>query len=162
LTGAVGQVLVTERVAACYASKIGAGTGGWGSRKRKATLWTVLAADGWLRLGKTSAARAALDTADRYYGSVLKTGYGHAFGDMRAFLEGLRHALKVQTLANDGADGLDGPVDVDHLLAEETSEKLDLRQHRKSLIGASNPLEAPPLSPIRGRQEAFTRDDDFE
>jgi trafficking protein particle complex subunit 8 len=162
LTGAVGQVLVTERVAACYASKIGAGTGGWGSRKRKATLWTVLAADGWLRLGKTSAARAALDTADRYYGSVLKTGYGHGFGDMRAFLEGLRHALKVQTLANDGADGLDGPVDVDHLLAEETSEKLDLRQHRKSLIGASNPLEAPPLSPIRGRQEAFTRDDDFE
>jgi hypothetical protein len=166
LTGPIGQILVTERVSACYASKIGVGTLSWGSRRRKAALWTVLAADGWLRLGRPSFAQLALNTADKYYNIVLKTDYGHPFGEMRAFLEGLRHACKLQQLDQRGHVALDGQTETGHLMPEaeeEVSEKLD-RRHRKSLIGAANPLDAPPLSPVKARGEfpATIRDDDFE
>lgn len=164
LVNTIGQVLFTERIAACYASKIGTGNAGWGSRKRKAALWNVLAADAWLKLGKTSSAEARLAEAEEHYSSVDQTNGVYPFTEMQAFLDRLRRALKVQSLANRGIQIDEGGSSTEHLMAEETSEKLDHRSHRKSLIGAAIPMDPGPLSPIRMtlREDTLQRDDDFE
>jgi len=45
-------------------------------------------------------------------------------------------------------------------LVEETSEQLDIRSHRRSLMGATNPLDTNPISPARIRPDPFIRDED--
>jgi hypothetical protein len=67
LLGPVGQALFTQHAAACYATRRGAGSKGWGARRRKAAMWNVLAASAWLRLKKMLQARKCLDLASGIY-----------------------------------------------------------------------------------------------
>lgn len=163
LVGPVGNTLVAERVAACYSSRLSTTGGGWGSRKRKAALWTVLAGDSWMRTGQAYLAASRLDEADELYNSVSVTENTVPFREMRAFLDRLRHAVQAQTSADRAFSSHDVADTTDLLAADEVSEKLGHHSHRKSLIGGSKPLEAAPLSPVRAtREEPFSRDDDFE
>ena len=61
--GSIGHALVTERVSACYAVRKGVGSGAWGSRRRKTAMWNILAAKGWMELGKRGRARGCLEEA---------------------------------------------------------------------------------------------------
>ncbi|KAL1969756.1 hypothetical protein VTN77DRAFT_8309 [Rasamsonia byssochlamydoides] len=159
LVGPIGKVLFTERVSACYASKTGTGGAKWGARRRKAAMWSVLAADAWLKLGKPSLASACLEEADRLYAEVLERDGAFPMPEMQTFIDGLRHAVQVEYLGSKGIDTSDETVAGQ---TEETSEKLDRRAHRKSLIGGA-PFEAGPPSPVQlKRDDKKSPDDDFE
>ena len=163
LVGSVGHVLVSERVASCYAAQAGIGASGWGSRKRKAALWNVVSADEWMKLGKADFAAENLDDADFFYSSVKSTDGSKSFREMSSFLEQLELAVRIKLgrARQRGFSDVDGqPDDVEDHLVEETSEQLDIRSHRRSLMGATNPLDTAPISPVRIRTDPFLRDED--
>jgi hypothetical protein len=163
LAGPIGQALFTERVSACYASKTSTGGAKWGARRRKAAMWSILAGDSWLRLGKPALASACLEDADRLYAEVLDKDGVFPMSDMQEFIENLKHAVKVEFLESKGVDTSDETIVAGQLGTEETSEKLDTRANRRSIIMASSPLDKRPLSPTKHQGEsAKTLDDDFE
>ena len=163
LVGAIGHALITERISACYSIRTGVGIYKLGSRRRKAALWAVLAAENWWRLDKSLPAEKCLDTALRLYsvqagneeGGVVKL----PFEDMQYFVDDLRQQIMNVRLSNQGyiadedrqeAEGMPS-LDV-----EEATETLDTspRMHRKSLIGAAAPpIDVGPLSPALERKE---------
>ncbi|KAL9062669.1 MAG: hypothetical protein Q9157_008722 [Trypethelium eluteriae] len=170
LVGPVGTALFTERVAACYESRIGFGSYNWGSRQRKAALWAVLATENWMKLEKGAQANKCLDEAGRLYKTHGDGASPLAFGEMRLFIDELRQAVKASRLA--AAEVQDDDHAEEEALVEAT-EELDLspRAHRKSLIGAAVPpltsFDTGPLSPLsparppRGDPQP-SRDDNFE
>ncbi|KAH3505082.1 hypothetical protein KXW24_007629 [Aspergillus fumigatus] len=163
LVGGIGQILFSERISACYASRPPLTGVRWGGRRRKAGMWSILAADLWLRVGKPTLASSCLEEAERLYADVLDSDGVFPMPEMQSFVDNLRHTVKVEYL---GARGL-GPQEevstteqLEQLEPEETSEKLDKRQNRKSLIG--NPLDSGGLiSPMTGDNET-SANDDFE
>ncbi|KAI9827264.1 MAG: hypothetical protein M1832_005402 [Thelocarpon impressellum] len=164
MVGRAGDALFTDRVAACYAVRKGVGSGEWGARRRKSSLWNMLAADAWLRQGKYSQAERALDAACREHGGLAQAEGRLPFRAMQAFLDELRHALQAGR-PSATADEADEAA----TLVEEQSEKLGERSHRKSLIGAVGAapfggLDNGPLSPARmGQEESGAgKDDDFQ
>ncbi|KAF2739037.1 hypothetical protein EJ04DRAFT_458466 [Polyplosphaeria fusca] len=169
LVGPVGSALFTERASACYVVRSGIGSMRLGSRRRKAALWSVRAAESWYRLDKALQAEKCLDTALRLYGSQADAGEvvkGLPFPEMQAFIDELRQQILGLRLANRGFDDEQNENDVeDSLVVEEATETLDTnpRIHRKSLIGAAPPLmDVGPLSPTLERGEEIKKDDQFE
>ncbi|KAH8696709.1 ER-golgi trafficking TRAPP I complex 85 kDa subunit-domain-containing protein [Talaromyces proteolyticus] len=163
LTGPIGQALFTERVSACYASKTSTGGARWGSRRRKAAMWSILASDSWLKLGKPAFASVCLEDADRLYAEVLEKDGIFSMPDMREFIDNLKHAVKVEYLESKGVDTSDETVVAKQLGTEETSEKLDKRSNRRSLIVTSAQLENGPLNPLKHQGDGpKSLDDDFE
>lgn len=161
LVGSIGQGLFSERVSACYAARSPVSGMKWGSRRRKAGMWSVFAADTWLRLGKPSLASAALEEAERLYADVLDSDGGFPMPEMQTFVDNLRHAVKVEYLEARGLDTRDEAATAEALGTEEISEKLDRRMNRKSLI--SNPLDSGGLGPAQGtRDDDNAANDDFE
>lgn len=163
LVGPVGQILFSERISVCYASRVGTGVLKWGSRRRKAGMWSVLAADLWLKIGKPALASASLEEAERLYAEVLDSDGVFLMPDMRIFIDNLRHAIRVEYLGARGLDTRDETVTADPLETEETSEKLDKRNHRKSLMGIPAPMDAGGLNPAPvTRDNEEPSHDDFE
>lgn len=166
IAGPIGQALLTERVSACYASKTSTGGAKWGARHRKAGMWSVLATDSWLKLGKPALASVCLEEADRLYAEVYDKDGVVPLPEMRAFIDNLQRAVKLEYLEAKGVDTSDEVVVADQLGAEETREKLDHRANRKSLLLASSPLglDVAPLSPRQheGNNSPKPLDDDFE
>lgn len=163
LVGSVGHVLVSERVASCFSAKAGIGANGWGSRKRKAALWNVVSADEWMKLGKADFAAERLEDADLLYNSVRFTEGPKSFNEMSSFLGQLELAVRIkldQTRQQGLSEDYGRSDDVAEPLVEETSEQLDVRSHRRSLMGATNPLDTAPISPGRMRTDPFLRNDD--
>ncbi|KAJ6119749.1 hypothetical protein N7523_004029 [Penicillium sp. IBT 18751x] len=166
LVGSVGQVLFMERVAACYASKTPVSGAKWGARRRKAGMWSIFAADQWLKLGKPNLASTCVEEAERLYAEVLETDGVFPMPEMQTFVDNLRHAVKVEYLEARGFDARDDPATQDPLDTEETSEKLekiDKRNHRRSLIGLPGQLDAGNLKMTTTARESETSpNDDFE
>ncbi|KAL2352649.1 ER-golgi trafficking TRAPP I complex 85 kDa subunit-domain-containing protein [Cryomyces antarcticus] len=174
LVGPIGHALVTERIAACFVSRGGVGSLHWGARRRKAALWAVLGADGWLRLEKGVQARKCVDEACRLYGVDAAGEIPLAFKGMRAFVDELREAVRASRMPDQGVGGEEEDGEAqreDRAAGEETlvevSETLTLDQpspvsHRKSLTGAAQPAFEPlgdlSLSPSHLMQQ---RDDGF-
>jgi len=155
LVGSIGQVLIAERIASCFASRIGADAGGWGHRKRKAAFWSVMAADEWLKLGKAEFSAERLDDADTFYGSLETAESTKSFDEMTSFLEQLALAVHVK-LGQGHSRRISG-------LLETNFEQLDFRSNRRSLLGPNKPLEVAPLSPTRlAKMDQFHRHDDDE
>jgi trafficking protein particle complex subunit 8 len=166
LVGSVGHVLISERVASCFSAQAGMGSSGLGSRKRKAALWNVVSAGEWMKLGKADFAAERLDDADVLYSSGRFPEGSRLFGEMSSFLEQLELAVRIKLgqARQRGLSDIDGQLnDAGELLVEETSEQLDIRSHRRSLMGTTNPLDTNPISPARIRTDPFIRDeeDDF-
>ncbi|KAL9109830.1 MAG: hypothetical protein Q9227_005533 [Pyrenula ochraceoflavens] len=160
IVGPVGHVLISERIGACFAAEIGLGSSGWGTRKRKAALWYVLAANEWLQLGKGEQASSCISVADSHYGKSLVAEPLGPFSEMQEFLDQLRLAVRVSTADMEDelptTDGVSG-------IMEETSEMLDYRSHARHRSIATDTMGPVPLSPLRTtREEPMARDDDFE
>ena len=162
LVGDVGSALVKERIGACYASRRGVGSMLWGSRRRKAGLWTVMAADDFLRMGRTVQAERALKEARRLYGLEEEaTADALAFEGMREFLDQLGQAIMAARLDARGLEEEQKEVDLlgdderDEAVVEEVSETLDTRPHRRSIATGLDPLGVmtEPLSPVRLRND---------
>ncbi|KAI5281001.1 hypothetical protein KEM54_003467 [Ascosphaera aggregata] len=138
LLASIQRILVFERVAACYASKTPWGPGTrLGTRKRKAGMWTLLAANAWLQQKRPDLAALCLEEGERVYGEI---GVGIGKGDgtrpllpeMQNFVDGLRTRIdrnihkihKIRAGGNksgcgqNNMDRLTSPVDV-------TTEKFD-------------------------------------
>ncbi|KAJ5121521.1 TRAPP III complex Trs85 [Penicillium bovifimosum] len=163
LVGSVGQILYTERVAACYASKTPGGAAKWGGRRRKAGMWSMLAADQWLKAGQPTLASACLEEAERLYADVLQADGVFPMPEMQSFVENLRHAVKVEYLEARGFDARDEPPAEDSTAPEETSEKLDKRHHRRSLVGLPVQLDTGALNTTQEpRDPDGPSNDDFE
>lgn len=72
LIGAYGHTLVSERVAACYASKVPwSGSSRIGTRRRKTAMWMTFAANSWLEHGCLSLALLCLMKAKPWYEKSL-------------------------------------------------------------------------------------------
>ncbi|KAH6660865.1 ER-golgi trafficking TRAPP I complex 85 kDa subunit-domain-containing protein [Truncatella angustata] len=160
----IGDALIKERLAVCYASKSGLGAQNLGSRRRKSALWSILGADAWLSQTKYIQAQRCLNEARRMY-SDLPTDYGiDKFEKASAFMLGIGQRLNEQLEA--GEHGRDSLGDDDETVDEE-SEVLNTRGRRMSLAGyAGAPvptLEAAPLGNTILGQEANDQnpDDDF-
>lgn len=169
LVSGITHVLVSERVTGCLAGRTGIGSIGWGTRKRKAALWSITAADEWMKLGRAEFAAARLDEAQELYRDIKNPGAINDYMHMTEFMTQLQLAVKLK-LGQARQRGLSGASAVpiqEYDEVDETTEKLDRvdsRHNRRSLMGAMNPLEAAaPLSPGRTvRPEPSPRDDDFE
>ncbi|KAF2188296.1 hypothetical protein K469DRAFT_566975 [Zopfia rhizophila CBS 207.26] len=171
LVGDVGHALFTERVSACYAARTGIGSMKLGSRKRKAAMWSVMAAENWLKLNKALQAEKCLDRALMLYDVNTENGEGVVklpMQQMQAFINEIRQQILALRLANRGYhDGEDEGTEVEQsLMVEEATETLDKspRGNRKSLIGAAAPpIDVGPLSPMLERREGEEKkDDQFE
>lgn len=180
LVGSVGHVLVSERVASCFADRIGIGNTNWGMRKRKAALWNIMAADEWMKLGRAEIAAEKLDEAQELYGESKNSDSHKEFHELAEYVEQLRLAVRMKLgearkrgysgatrqLELDGAINL--PTDVEDETVEEMNqlEKIDSRGRRRSLLGGGGTdLMEPltPLSPARlNRPDKLLQDDDFE
>lgn len=162
LVGPVGQILLSERISSCYASRTASSGAKWGSRHRKAGMWSVFAADLWLKMGKPSLASVCLEEAERFYAHVLDDGV-FPMPEMQTFVDNLRHAVRVEYLESRGLDTKYDQSVPPPLETEETSEKLDKRNHRRSLMGLPVPLDpGGPVSPQGSRDNEDQPNDDFE
>ncbi|OKL57695.1 hypothetical protein UA08_06969 [Talaromyces atroroseus] len=159
LAGPIGQALLTERVSACYASKTSTGGAKWGARNRKAGMWSVLATDSWLKLGKPALASVCLEEADRLYAEVYDKDSAVPMPEMRTFIDNLQRAVKLEYLEAKGVDTSDEVVVANQLGTEETSEKLDNRANRKSLLLPAS-LDVGPMQHEGNGSKPL--DDDFE
>lgn len=168
VVGAVGDALFKERIAACYSTKKGTGSGAWGSRTRKSALWSILASDSWLVLDKPKQSKQRLDEAMRKYAGLPYKDSISRFSLANGFIQGLRRDLDatLEPLVN-----LDETPDGDHnietTIDEETQAFDEKRSHRRSLMGAMAPplstLESAPLhSVMLDEESASAKVDNFE
>ncbi|KAI1957014.1 hypothetical protein LOZ58_005936 [Ophidiomyces ophidiicola] len=164
ILGNFGRLLLFERVSACFASKVSTNGTRWGTRRRKAGMWSFSAAEGWFKLGQPQLASHALEEADRQYGDAAEDGV-FSLPEMQQAVDNLRLAVKMGCLEVRGINCED-PETLKGVDTEETQVKLNYRghAHRKSIMGGINPLEVippPSLRPLRSDDDA-TRNDDFE
>jgi hypothetical protein len=176
LVGPIGTALLTERIGVCFASKQGVGSMSWGVRRRKSAFWAVLAAESFVKLGKTVQAEKCVEEAWQLYGLKGDSNGKHVsleFEGMRSFLDELRENIVGARLIAQGYRGDDGEAEdesgQDSVVVEEESETLDDgRPHRHSLIGASAPVDPlgampAPLSPLKMRdEEPLTEEGSFQ
>lgn len=171
LVGAVGRILVSERVASCFSAQVGTGSTALGARKRKAAFWNIMAADEWLKLGKAELAARRLEDADALYGATVSSEDNPRFTGMSLFLEQLHLAVKMKAEASrsrgisNASNGTFEPEqDAAQQITEETSEQLSAPNHRRSMLVPGNLVDPGPLSPARlSRPDPLMReDDDFE
>ena len=156
LVGAVGQVLVSERIAACFAAHVGPTS----SRQRKAALWNVMAAEQWMKLGKAEFAAERLDDADHFYDAVEHTDGIGKYMELSDFLSQLKLAVSIKRgqASSRGHRNAPNILDLEEEETEEMTEQLDAVTRRISDVGLG------PRSPVTpNRPDPFSRtDDDFE
>ena len=184
LVGSIGHVLVSERVASCFAERIGIGNTSWGLRRRKAALWNIMAADEWMKLGRAEIAAEKLDEAQELYGETTHSESHKQFHDLAEYLEQLRLAVRMKlgqarkrgfsgaTRQLELEEPVDSPVGVEDETVEDMNhlEKTESRGRRRSYLGSGpgggpvNTMEPlTPLSPARlSRSDNVLGDDDFE
>lgn len=178
LLGSIGRVLVSERVTSCFADRIGVSNTSWGTRKRKAALWSVMTADEWMKLGRAEFASERLEEAQELYNETKNSEAIKDYAALAEYLTQLRLAVRMKlgqarrrTLS--GAvgpfDGVgEGEDDVEDETIEQmaTLEKLDSKVHRRtgSLMTGVSGVDVVPLSPVRLTRPdpLFREDDDFE
>lgn len=157
LVGPIGHALFTEQVAACFMARRGMGSKSWGSRRRKAALWSLLATQAWLALGKGPQAQTCLGDAYKLYDISVKDPSALEFGDMRNYLLELK-AVVLSRIGIDAEIQTDTEADTSEAKASEEesetimmgntpknaarsneakAEKPDIRKHRRSLMSIS-------------------------
>ncbi|KAK4158273.1 hypothetical protein C8A00DRAFT_10922 [Chaetomidium leptoderma] len=170
LMGTVGDALLKERMAICYASKHGAGSQLWGSRRRKSALWSVLGAEAWLGQTKYVQAQRCLNEARRMYallpGECGVQNFGVASDFLAHLNDQLRAGLRMDVAYGEehAGDG-QGEAEVD-----EESEMLDNKKSRRASligpVGGGAGLETAPLNDTKPARllegdEGAANDDGF-
>ncbi|KAK0645488.1 ER-golgi trafficking TRAPP I complex 85 kDa subunit-domain-containing protein [Cercophora newfieldiana] len=158
LLGRIGDALLKERMAICYASKHGAGSQAWGSRRRKSALWSVLGAETWIAQAKYIQAQKCLNEARKMYsllpGECGVQNFGLASDFLADLNEQLKEGLRIDIPTRGDEEGDNQDHGEPELLVDEESEMLDRRRSRRtSLIvpgagGGTASLETAPLTPL--------------
>ncbi|KAF5018851.1 hypothetical protein F66182_9143 [Fusarium sp. NRRL 66182] len=128
IAGNIGDALIKERLAICYASKEGVGSWYWGSRRRKSATWSVLGADAWLQQSKHIQARRCLDEAQRMYSTLPHKDGITKFEAAGDFMASLQHSLAESPDATDNEG--EGVEDDD--IDEESEALNDMKPRRPS------------------------------
>ncbi|KAF2838753.1 hypothetical protein M501DRAFT_1031812 [Patellaria atrata CBS 101060] len=170
LVGPIGFPIYTERVSSCYSSRPGVGSMGWGSRRRKAAFWNVMATDQWLRLGKSLQAERCLNEATAQYNSLEATDSGvKAFDAIQAFLEDIREVVTASRRAAVGYDEAEEDVEEEEEeeVVEEVGDNMNIRRRGKSLLGGGQApfggMDNNALSPMRTNDdEPAFKDENFK
>ncbi|PBP16830.1 putativeTRAPP complex protein TRS85 [Diplocarpon rosae] len=150
VVGVVGDALIKERVAACYASKKGTGSGMWGARTRKSAFWSIRAADAWLTLGKPHQSKQCLDEAIARYSLLAGKDNLARFVGATEFIQSLQREVQLALYPESGIEGPEGIEDLIDTSIEEESETFTSRPHRRSLMGAVPPLAGLESAPLHG------------
>ncbi|EHK99601.1 putative Transport protein particle subunit trs85-2 [Glarea lozoyensis 74030] len=152
VVGVIGDALLKERIAVCYASKKGAGAGLWGSRIRKSALWSILAADAWLTLGKVQQSKRSLEDVTAKYSSLPNSNSLDQFILANNFLHGLQKEVQLALYPESAIEGSGNMEDLIDTSITEESEAFESRPHRRSLMGASGPPAISSLgsAPLNG------------
>ncbi|KAK8106158.1 hypothetical protein PG999_009517 [Apiospora kogelbergensis] len=161
IAGPIGDALIKERLAVCYASKKGMGTHAWGSRRRKSAMWSILSAETWLVQAKYIQAQRCLNEARKMYGDLPNDqgqGIDH-FAEASAFMLEIGRQLNHHLESNDQRD--DSSDDEASEPVDEESEVMNERGRRISTLGlpgaTAATLEAAPL-----RSQTTDEDDDVD
>ncbi|KAI1272962.1 ER-golgi trafficking TRAPP I complex 85 kDa subunit-domain-containing protein [Xylaria sp. FL0933] len=156
ILGPVGDALIKERLAVCYASKEGIGTRAWGSRRRKSAHWNVLGAETWLAQSKFIQAQRCLNEARKTY-SDLPTDHGiDKFRHASAFMLRIGQELNENM---ESASRKEEETDTDKSeVVDEESEALGGMRRRASSLGTN--LETAPLQTQTGASEVVEEDDE--
>lgn len=140
--GPVGDALVKERLSICYSSKLGVGSWDWGSRYRKAAVWSVLAAQAWHQQAKYLPAQRCLSESHKIY-SNLPHGKGIAqFQSAEEYINSIRRELSDKLNLRDGAES---DLGQDEGSATMDIEVTNLPSKRASTISRPGALETAPL-----------------
>ncbi|KAG9234057.1 ER-golgi trafficking TRAPP I complex 85 kDa subunit-domain-containing protein [Amylocarpus encephaloides] len=153
VVGVIGDALVKERIAVCYASKKGTGSGSWGGRTRKSALWSILAADAWLMLGKPQQSKQRLDEVVSKYSSLPNKDSLSQFIMANSFLQSLQKEVQLALYPESAIEASGDMADlIETSIEEETAFKS--RPHRRSLMGAATPaLASLGSAPLNGTLE---------
>ncbi|KAL2148583.1 hypothetical protein VTH82DRAFT_2137 [Thermothelomyces myriococcoides] len=172
LMGPIGDALLKERMAVCYASKKGSGSQAWGSRRRKSALWSVLSAEAWVAQAKYVQGQKCLRQARAMYALLPGECGVQKFGVASDFLAGLNDQIRAGLQPDpahgewDGRGGQDDPEEVD----EESETLGNKKLRRTSLIGPTGGggagLETAPLHDTKpvtlaGQEKNAGPDDGF-
>lgn len=147
MLGRVGDALIKERLAVCYASKVSVGNGSWGSRHRKSAAWSVLAADAWCQQAKYMPAQQCLEEAQTRYGTLPRKQGIAGFANAVEYMESLQQELAEKLHLGRG-DMTDRPGDDEageQLIDEESEALTDTGTRRMSVVGGGGVLETAPL-----------------
>ncbi|KAK7956988.1 uncharacterized protein PG986_006210 [Apiospora aurea] len=159
IAGPIGDALIKERLAVCYASKKAVGTHAWGARRRKSAMWSALSAETWLAQAKYIQAQRCLNEARKTYGDLPNDqGIDH-FAEASAFMLEIGHQLNQHLQSND--QGENSSDDEGSEPVDEESEVMNERGRRISTLGlpgaTAATLEAAPL-----RSQTTDEDDDVD
>lgn len=145
ILGRIGDALVKERLAICYASKLGVGSWSWGSRRRKSAAWSVFAARAWAQQSKHLPAQRCLNEAKKMY-ETLPHGQGISrFASARETMDSLQREL-TEKLEYPAGHGRGVPEDaIDDTIDEESEALTDMRSRRASNLARGGALETAPL-----------------
>lgn len=172
ILGPVGDALIKERLAVCYAAKEGIGTQAWGSRRRKSALWNVLGAETWLAQSKFIQSQRCLNEARKTYSDLPTDHAIEKFSHASAFMLHIGRELNENMESADQEHTEETTSDESETVDEE-SEALDSGRRRAgSLVfpGSADManLASAPLRPQIGvgkvekdeQQEDEDEDDD--
>ncbi|KAI9901454.1 hypothetical protein N3K66_003271 [Trichothecium roseum] len=161
ILGPVGDALIKERLAICYAAKVGVGSWHWGSRRRKSATWSLLATDAWMQQEKFIPAQRCLNEARKTYSTLPSDNGISKFVRASAFMENIQHGLtRTLDIPEDIHDSKSQAESEEHV--DVQSEALtDTRQRRASSVGRSG---VPETAPLRDNVEATedTPDNGFD
>lgn len=145
ILGRIGDALVKERLAICYASKLGVGSWSWGSWRRKSAAWSVFAARAWAQQSKHIPAQRCLNEAKKMY-ETLPHGQGISrFASARETMDSLQREL-TEKLEYPAGHGRGVPEDaIDDTIDEESEALTDMRSRRASNLARGGALETAPL-----------------
>jgi trafficking protein particle complex subunit 8 len=145
ILGLVGEALIKERLAVCYASKQGIGSWGWGDRRRRSAAWSVLAAETWAQQSKYIPAYRCLGDAQRKYASLPHNQGISRFTMANDHLLSLEHELseKLEIAVQGEADA--ESEEVEERIDVESEALTDLRARRASMVVKTTGLETAPL-----------------
>lgn len=172
--GSIGHVLLSERVASCFGSQIGAGgTTGLGTRRRKAALWNVVSADEWMKLGMAAYAHERLDEARELYADTKHGESIAQFTELDGFMQQLAFTIRIKLGQGKRNRGLSGASEVmqqevDDETVEDMGKQNDVESkgHRRNLSLMTGPAVGDvmvPGSPVRLRSDPLgATEDDFE
>jgi hypothetical protein len=169
LMGTVGDALLKERMAVCYASKRGVGSQAWGSRRRKSALWSVLGAQAWVAQGKYVQARKCLNDARRMYALLPGECGVQKFAVASDFLAHLNDQVKAGLRVDMGQGGEQNGEAQGETEVDEESETLGTRRSRRTSliapVGGGAGLETAPLNDTESAKlpdnEGASPDDGF-
>ncbi|TFA97510.1 hypothetical protein CCMA1212_010787 [Trichoderma ghanense] len=143
ILGSIGDALLKERLAICYASKSGVGSWSWGSRRRKSAAWSVFAAKAWAQQSKYIPAQRCLNEAKRMY-ETLPHGQGISrFAIARETMDSLQRELTEKLEFPAGRDRGMSEDAVDGGIDEESEALVDTRSRRASNLARGGTETAP-------------------